>query len=342
MLIQNQWSRTTLPSQLTKNSNVTQANKPAQTGYGEKVQGPDQAQQASALKAAQKAYKRGDYADLTPMLGTMPTQKAAYTADTAREASVKGVPTHGFFYQNIDSLAQIASDPSKTLDTSFAEDTLDFFTGGNYSQQDVEKLHGQMSTALKEMSQQLADTGKVDASKLKSRMTIGGTEVSLGELADFQMMGQQLSPVFDSINADSSRFEDMQSVAKMSIARLMGRRYGQSKGELGTMFSSAMDKLYDKGMDKINQLYTDASGNMSNTSLFESAMQTGKDISSMFSQLNTTNKSTMAYDFSQKLSTMRGMLNQQYSLMGMPAASLNANMAAKNVGRFFSAITRML
>jgi len=342
MLIQNQWSGVKLPSQLTNSSNVTYVNKNTPAGSGAKVNGVDPVQQAEALKAAKKAYKRGDYTDLTPMLGTMPTQKAAYTADTAREAATKGVPTHGFFYQNIDSLAQIASDPSKTLDTSFAEDTLDFFTGGNYSQQDVEKLHGQMSTALKEMSQQLADTGKVDASKLKSRMTIGGTEVSLGELANFQMMGQQLSPVFDGIKADNSRFEDMQSVAKMSIARLAGRKYGQNKGELGAMFSSAMDKLYDKGMDKINQLYTDASGNMSNTSLFESTMQTGKDISSLFSQLNTTNKSTMAYDFNQKLSTMQSMLNQQYNLMGMPTASLNANMAARNVGHFFSAISRML
>ncbi len=342
MLIQNQWPGSTWPPQITKNSSVTQISKPTQTGYGEKIGGFDQAQQAAALKAAQKAYKRGDYTDLTPMLGTLPTQKAAYTADTAREAATKGVPTHSFFYQNIDSLAQIASDPSKTLDTSFAEDTLDFFTGGNYSRKDVEKLHGQMSEALKEMSQQLADTGKVDASKLKSRMTIGGTEISLGELADFQMMGQQLSPVFDSISADNSRFEDMQSVAKMSIARLAGRRYGQGKGELGAMFSSAMDKLYDKGMDKINQLYTDASGNMPDTSLYESTIQTGKDISSMFSQLNTANKSAMAYDFNRKLSTMQSMLNQQYNLMGMPAASLNANMAAKNVGQFFSAVSRML
>ncbi len=334
-----QMAKKMLPEMLSNSGiNVGSA---SSTEYNKKLQQPDKAELESAAKSLTKAYKKGDYADFSQLLKSSSKRKS-YTAETAAEAMAQGVPTHSFFYQDIDALAQVASDPDKTLDTSFAEDTLDFFTGGNYTKQDVDKLQSQMSAALKELSQQLEDTGKVDAGKLKSRMTINGAEVSLGELADFQMMGQKLAPAFDSISSDTSRFEDMQSMAKMSIARLMGRRYGENRGEIGSMFSSAIEGLYDKGMDQINRLYTDAQGGVSNVSQYNDTVRRGNEVTNMFSRLDTTNKSTLAYDFNRKISTMREMMNQQYTQFGTPALYRNANAAAKNVGMFFSTVYEMM
>lgn len=305
----------------------------------EKIQRLDQQR-----RAAVDAYRKGDLSQLADQaLSGGDVKKTEYTPETANEAAAQGIPTHGFFYQNIDELAQIANDPEQTLSDSFAVDTLDFFTGGNYSQEDVSLLQSQMQTALQEMAGQLEETGSVDAGKLKSRMTIGGAEVSLGQLAGFQMMGQQLSSVFDGIQESNTRFEDMQASAKMAVARRMGQAYGQDKGQIGTMFSDAIDRLYQKGMDKVNLYYTDDPDGVAGGSAYaDSASQLKDQVASMFGNLDTSNKSALGHDFSDKLSLMQSMINQQNEQFGIPAGYRNAASAAKNIGLFFSAAYQML
>lgn len=275
------------------------------------------------------------------VLDTKNGKKPLYDAESARKAAEEGVPTHSFFYQDIDALAQKAAKDPDALDRSFARDTLDFFTGGNYTEQEVDALHTQMTAALQELSRQLEETGSVNAGTLQSRMDIGGSQVSLGELAEYQMMGQKLSPVFNSITKTSSRFDDMQATAKMAVARLAGRTYGQSRGDVGGMFSAAIDRLYEKGMDRVDQLYTDAQSALPQGFAQESSQIRNK-LSELFSQSGTGNRSALAHDLNGKLTAMRGMMNQQYAQFGVPVSFRNANAAAQNVGMYFTALYRLL
>ncbi|MBQ9721259.1 MAG: hypothetical protein IJV64_11280 [Oscillospiraceae bacterium] len=85
------------------------------------------------------------------------------TASAANEAAKKGAPTHGFFYQKTDFLTDAAKEYATLADDEefqfrniwdegFVKDTLDFFTGGDYTQSDVNRMQNQMTDLVRELS----------------------------------------------------------------------------------------------------------------------------------------------------------------------------------------------
>jgi len=138
-------------------------------------------------------------------------------------------------------------------DVNFVRDTLDFFTNGNYSQADVNRMQDQMTAVVRELAQQIKDGGTPDLSKVKTSLTVGGMEVSISQLLEMQSTGRELSKSFSGMTSGSLTAHNIEAFAEMGIAKSLGNYYGSDKGAIGQMFSKNMDRLYEKGVAQVKK-----------------------------------------------------------------------------------------
>ena len=64
---------------------------------------------------------------------------------------------------------------------NFVRDALDFFTDGNYFQSDVNAVQEQMTEVVRELAQQVKNGETPDLSKLQSKLTIDGADVTISQ-----------------------------------------------------------------------------------------------------------------------------------------------------------------
>src|SRR5699024_7612469 len=122
--------------------------------------------------------------------------------------AAEGAATHGFFYHTTDFLKEAAQKYS-TLgenetfrfrdiqDEGFIRDTLDFLTNGNYTEQDVATMKEQMEDVVLELAQQIKDGKEIDLSSVQTKLTIGGSEIGVGQLFELQSLGKDLEGVLN-------------------------------------------------------------------------------------------------------------------------------------------------
>lgn len=67
-------------------------------------------------------------------------------------------------------------------DEGFIRDTLDFLTNGNYTEKDVTAMKEQMEDVVLELAQQIKDGKEIDLSSVQTKLTIGGSEIGVGQL----------------------------------------------------------------------------------------------------------------------------------------------------------------
>lgn len=194
-------------------------------------------------------------------------QPGVFTAEDANKAAASGGATHGFFYRKTDFLFSAAQEYTalndnevfrhrNINDVNFVRDTLDFFTDGNYTQADVNRMQDQMTAVVRELAQQIKDGGSPDLSKVKTTLTVGGAEVSISQLLDMQETGRGLSESFGGMTSGSLTAHNIEAFAEMGIAKSLGNYYGSDKGEIGKLFSSAVDRLYEKGVAEVQRANT--------------------------------------------------------------------------------------
>lgn len=205
---------------------------------GVKVSGDAMAERWKAEEKRVNEYwreHRDEAIDLTPQLGSKRVdsydgktivenrgmgfiietiQPGVFTAEDANKSAASGGATHGFFYRKMDFLFSAAQEYTalgenevfrhrNINDVNFVRDTLDFFTDGNYTQADVNRMQDQMTAVVRELAQQIKDGGSPDLSKVKTTLTVGGGEVSISQLLEMQKTGRELSESFSGMTSGS-------------------------------------------------------------------------------------------------------------------------------------------
>lgn len=271
-----------------------------------------------------------------------------YTAEDANKAAASGGATHGFFYRKTDFLFSAAQEYTalgenevfrhrNINDVNFVRDTLDFFTNGNYSQTDVNRMQDQMTSVVRELAQQIKDGGTPDLSKVKTTLTVGGTEVSISQLLEMQKTGRELSESFSGMTSGSLTAHNTEAFAKMGIAKALGNYYGSDKGAIGQMFSQSMDRLYEKGLDQVERGHAWAQMVTygARTSGNRDAVKTELGLAKLFSQMDTGSKSDLVQSFSSTLAQARSLVQQYCSQYNLPTTHVGLAGATVGIEKFF-------
>ena len=271
-----------------------------------------------------------------------------YTAEDANKAAASGGATHGFFYRKTDFLFSAAQEYTalgenevfryrNINDVNFVRDTLDFFTNGNYSQTDVNRMQDQMTSIVRELAQQIKDGGTPDLSKVKTTLTVGDAEVSISQLLEMQKTGQELSESFSGMTSGSLTAHNTEAFAKMGIAKALGNYYGSDKGAIGQMFSQSMDRLYEKGLDQVERAHAWAQSVTygAKTAGNRDAVKTELGLAKLFSQMDTGSKSGLVQSFSSTLTQARALVQQYCSQYNMPTTHVGLAGATVGIEKFF-------
>lgn len=273
-----------------------------------------------------------------------------YTAEDANKAAASGGATHGFFYRKTDFLFSAAQEYTalgenevfrhrNINDVNFVRDTLDFFTNGNYTQTDVNRMQDQITSVVREMAQQIKDGGTPDLSKVKTTLTVGGTEVSISQLLEMQETGRGLSESFSGMTTGSLTAHNTEVFAEMGIAKALGNYYGSDKGAIGQMFSQSMDRLYEKGIAEVERAHAWAQTVTygAKTPGNRDAVKTELGLAKLFSQMDTGSKSSIAQSFSSTLAQARSLVQQYCSQYNMPTTHVGLAGATVGIEKFFQA-----
>ena len=277
-------------------------------------------------------------------------QPGVFTAEDANKAAASGGATHGFFYRKTDFLFSAAQEYTalndnevfrhrNINDVNFVRDTLDFFTDGNYTQADVNRMQDQMTAVVRELAQQIKDGGSPDLSKVKTTLTVGGAEVSISQLLDMQETGRGLSESFGGMTSGSLTAHNIEAFAEMGIAKSLGNYYGSDKGEIGKLFSSAVDRLYEKGVAEVQRANTWAQtvSYGAKTSSNQQAVKTELGIADMFSKMDTGSKNGLIHSYSSTLAQARALVQQYCSQYNFPTSHVGLAGATAGIEKFFQA-----
>ena len=348
---------------------------PAATGErGEKVTGDAMAERWKAEEKRANEYwreHRDEAIDLTPQLDgkrvdsydgkTIVENKGmgfiietirpgVFTAEDANKSAASGGATHGFFYRKTDFLFSAAQEYTalndnevfrhrNINDVNFVRDTLDFFTNGNYTQADVNRMQNQVTAVVRELAQQIKDGGTPDLSKVKTTLTVGGGEVSISQLLEMQKTGRELSESFSGMTSGSLTSHNIEAFAEMGIAKSLGNYYGSDKGAIGQMFSKGIDRLYEKGMAQLEKAdaWVKTVSYAARTSGNQDAVKTERSIADLFSKLNTGSKSGLVQSFSSTLTQARALVQQYCSQYNLPTSHVGLAGATAGIEKFFQA-----
>lgn len=270
------------------------------------------------------------------------------TAGDYENAAKAGAATHAFLYEDFDFLLDAAKDYA-TLgenevfamrdisDDDFVRHTLDFFTDGNFTSADIKSVQNQITDVVYELAEQLKNGEMPDLNKLQSTLTIGGADVTIGQLMDFQKFGQELKEsVGDSVTVGSLSNHNVTAFAKIGMMKAMGDYYGSDKGKIGEMFSSAMGKLSEKAVAGAQRTFDAPSltGHQWNASERDS-MDVGLKTAELFTNLDTSSKESLSRDFASKLSSTRSIVQNYCSKYGMPTSYVGLASATSDITKFF-------
>ena len=272
------------------------------------------------------------------------------TAEDANKSAAAGGATHGFFYRGTDFLLDAAEEYAalgenevfqyrNIADVNFVRDALDFFTDGNYSQSDVNAVQEQMTEVVRELAQQIKNGESPDLSKLQSKLTIGGADVTISQLVDFQKMGRELSDAFNGTTSGSLTANNTEAFAKMGIAKSLGNYYGSGKGEIGKLFSSAVDRLYERGVAQTEKAeeWARTVSHAANTPGSRDAVKTELNIAELFSKLDTSGKGSLEKSFSSALSQARALVRQYCDRYNLRTSDVGLAGATDNISKYFQA-----
>ena len=161
---------------------------------------------------------------------------------------------------------------------------------------------------------------------------------------EMQQIGRELSESFKNVSAGCLNGQTTEAFAKMGIAKSLSSYYAGDKGEVGTMFSAAIDRLYERGIAQVQrgQVWSQSAIGVASTSSSQNAVKAGLDIADTFSKLDSSSKHSLSYSFSSALSQMRSIVQQYCSLYNLPTSHVGLAGATAGVEKFFQAWTEKL
>lgn len=286
---------------------------------------------------------------ITYRVGDAPKGSYAWASDLQR----RDAAIHSFCYLDTDFLyeaagryATLADDEAFMYraidDTDFVSDTLNFFTGGDYTRADTVKMEDEITTIVEELAQQIKNGEAPDLNKLQNKITIGGVEVSLIELMEYQKTGKELMDSFQygQLSAPLSG-ANVAGHAKMGLAKSIAELYGSDKGELGKRFSEGIARVYEKAVARQEK---DASDDFWRDGYWSSeAVDIQVDSAKLFGHMKSSSKESLAEDLSQKLNQLQSRIRAYCYSFGNQLAYnpygsvINLNGTVKKIQDFFQA-----
>ncbi|MBO4915116.1 MAG: hypothetical protein J5449_07910 [Oscillospiraceae bacterium] len=280
-------------------------------------------------------------------------QPWATTSGMASNAAKSGWPTHGFLYEGTEFLTEAAKEYGtlgddevfrhrNIWDGNFVNSSLDFFTNGNYTEDDVRRMQDQMTDLVRELGKQIKNGETLDFSKAQTKLTVGGVDTTLSELLDMQKTGRVVSEdLEEQIGIGNHIMTDV--FGQIGIAKAMGNAYGAACGsELGTKFSEAVDRLYDKTISVIEregkrtvEQAKDGSGYYHCApQIYQDVMDADLKIADMFSKLDTSSKEAARTDFSAKLKQADSIIDAYCRKHGLPSDSFKPASAKDRLKKY--------
>ena len=259
-------------------------------------------------------------------------QPWATTSGMASNAAKSGWPTHGFLYEGTEFLTEAAKEYAtlgddevfrhrNIWDGNFVNSTLDFFTNGNYTEDDVRRMQDQMTDLVRELGKQVRSGETLDFSKAQTKLTVGGVDTTLSELLDMQKTGRVISEDLDHISFGTDIYT--KQFGQMGIAKAMGNAYGAASGELGAKFSTVVDRLYDNAMTMIQRNADEAVGRSNDgTGIYwpqntSEVVKIDRQIADLFSKLDTSSKKAARIDFNLKMKQADALIQSYCSKHGL-------------------------
>ncbi len=270
----------------------------------------------------------------------------------ASKAENRGAAVHTFFYEETNFLEDAAKEYAVLEDNemfryrsiddgSFIQETLRFFTGGKYTDKDREELEYQMENVVMELSRMVRNGEEADISKVKSKLTIGGVEVSMAELMEYQQMGRKISSSFLGANMGTLDSGKISQAAQVGIAKAMGNLYGSERGELGKRFSDGIDRLYEQAIANREKSAQYTPSNFGPVPSYDDSLSLELDLPKLFAKMDTSSREGMIVSFQNTLSRAKSaVLGYCYKYGGAahfnPYGSMvNLNKATDQIQSFF-------
>ena len=247
---------------------------------------------------------------------------------------------HAFLHQTGDTLAnaaqhlvakgEITSDRCERDLEKFATDTLDFFTGGTYTNADVNTLKDQLHQVVQELAEQIKAGEKMDIHKVNTKLTISGVETTATELFQFQKVGRILE---ESLRTHGGNLITVE-YGKTGVTVAAAKKFAASHGELGKMFSQNVDCFYEQHR---KELYEEeqkfiASGGYKNknSALYQDSLKTGLEILDVYANVDFGDPSSIA----QAHRTAANMVQQHYDRFGLSFNNYAIENDEKNIEKY--------
>lgn len=176
--------------------------------------------------------------------------------------------TADFFDASADFITKAAQEYAKTgsdetLTTpyysgdKFVKSALDFFSTGNYTQADVDRMKASVESIIKELAEMIKNGEEADLSKVKGKVDIMGKQISLTQLLEMQEYGKELSNQLVGEKREFLGFGNdggVEYYARRGLIKSMGMSYGdQIGGDAGDLFKTA----WGAEVDRHSQIFID-------------------------------------------------------------------------------------
>lgn len=271
--------------------------------------------------------------------------------DWASDLQRRGAAIDSFCYLETDFLyeaavkyATLADDEAFMYrdidDEEYIGDTLNFFTGGNYTYADRVRMEDEITTIVEALARQIKNGEAPDLSKLENKITVCGVETSLTELMEYQKVGRELMDSFQygALNAPLSG-ASVAEHAKMGLAKSIAELYGSDKGELGKRFAEGIARVYEKAVARQEKLASKDHWHDGYWS--REAVDIQVDAAKSFGSMKSGDKETLKRDFSEKLNQLQSRIRAYCYAFGNQfwydanGSAVNLNGTVKKIQDFF-------
>lgn len=194
--------------------------------------------------------------------------------------------------QHLAAKGAITSEVCRTDLDAFVKDTLDFFTGGQYTEQDISVLRDQVDQVVRELAEQRKAGKEMDIRQVQTRFTIAGADTSAADLFQFHKVGRILE---DSLREHGGTLNIVE-YGKTGVTVAAAKKFAAAHGELGAMFHQTVDRLYAQHRKMLydTQHKLIDSGHYWNPALFHDSSVTGLEILDVYAKADFGDPASLA------------------------------------------------
>jgi len=192
-----------------------------------------------------------------------------------------------------------------------------------------------------ELSRMVRRGEEMDFSKVQTKLTIAGAEVSFAQLMEFQKVGREITTSFLGTNMGTLDGGKISQAAQLGIAKAMGNLYGSERGELGKMFSDGIDRLYETAIANREKSAQYTPSNWGPVPSYDDSLNMEIDLAKLFAKMDTSNRESLTKSFQETLNRAKSaVLGYCYKYGGADrfnpyGSMIDLNKTVNNLQDFF-------